>query len=363
MKFLRMTVGLNLLAAAAAMAAPPPATLHPAPKPAALTAFWAECTHRAAAAEKAGTITVQGRDGWLFFGPELRHESVGAFWGPFAAAVSKATNPAYADPLPAILDFKRQLDKAGIQLLFVPVPPKVVVYPDKLGSKTSLAPLPRLDIHDQDFYDLLRLNGVNVVDLAPDLIAHRQDPEGPTYCKTDTHWSGRACVLAAHRLAGILKTQHWFKQGPAHLSQQWKNVEIDGDLRQALDAANQAKLPKETLPLHFVGRAGGADLTPVEPDPSSPVVFLGDSHDLIFHSGGDMLAQGAGLADQLALEMGFPVDLVAVKGSGATPARINLLRHARANPAYLPGKKVVIWCFTAREFTESMGWQKVPVVR
>jgi len=51
-----------------------------------------------------------------------------------------------------------------------------------------------------------------------------------------------------------------------------------------------------------------------------------------------------------------------VRGSGATPARINLLRQARANPDYLK-KKLVIWCFTAREFTESNGWQKVPIVK
>jgi alginate O-acetyltransferase complex protein AlgJ len=56
------------------------------------------------------------------------------------------------------------------------------------------------------------------------------------------------------------------------------------------------------------------------------------------------------------------VDLVAVRGSGATPARVNLLRRARTE-GYLAKKKVVIWCFGAREFTEASGWQKVPVVK
>ena len=74
-----------------------------------------------------------------------------------------------------------------------------------------------------------------------------------------------------------------------------------------------------------------------------------------------MLARGAGLPDQLALELGFPVDLVAVRGSGATPARINLLRRAQKDPNYWAGKKWVVWCFAAREFTESDGWRKVPI--
>ena len=56
---------------------------------------------------------MQGADGWLFLPAELRHVSVGKFWGDDAAKVSKASNPANADPLPAILDFKRQLDAAS----------------------------------------------------------------------------------------------------------------------------------------------------------------------------------------------------------------------------------------------------------
>jgi hypothetical protein len=93
------------------------------------------------------------------------------------------------------------------------------------------------------------------------------------------------------------------------------------------------------------------------------VVLLGDSHTLVFHAGDDMHARGAGLPDQLAVELGTPVDLIGVRGSGATPARVNLLRRARANPDSLPKKKVIVWCFTAREFTESQGWSKVPIVK
>ncbi len=119
----------------------------------------------------------------------------------------------------------------------------------------------------------------------------------------------------------------------------------------------------ETLSLRFVGVKKNGVLQPLEPDRASPVLLLGDSHSLIFHAGGDMPARGAGLPDQLALELGFPVDLVAVRGSGATPARATLLRLARADPEYLAGKKLVVWCFGAREFTESTGWAKVPVVR
>ena len=53
-------------------------------------------------------------------------------------------------------------------------------------------------------------------------------------------------------------------------------------------------------------------------------------------------------------------DLVAVRGSGATPSRINLLRRGDD----LAGKKVVVWCLSVREFTESaQGWRPLPIFR
>jgi alginate O-acetyltransferase complex protein AlgJ len=103
-------------------------------------------------------------------------------------------------------------------------------------------------------------------------------------------------------------------------------------------------------------------LNPVQLDRNSPILLMGDSHTLVFHEGGDMHARGAGLPDQLAREFGTPIDLIGVRGSGATPARTTLMRRVRANPNYLKNKKLIIWCFSAREFTESSGWQKVPIV-
>ena len=98
----------------------------------------------AAEAERAQTITIRGREGWLFFGPELRHIGVGPFWGEDAARVSRARKPENADPLPAILDFKRQLDTIGVELILIPVPPKSIVYADMLASNLSLpSPPPR----------------------------------------------------------------------------------------------------------------------------------------------------------------------------------------------------------------------------
>ena len=315
----------------------------------ALLAEWASL---AQTAEQQETIVVEGREGWLFFGPELRHLGVGQFWGDKASAISRARRPEWADPLPAILDFHQQLLGVGVELLIVPVPPKSIVYPDKVPSTFELGsdPPTRLDAQHQAFYDLLRENGISILDITESFLSNRSRPDGHLYCQQDTHWSGIATTLAAEQIAAIARANPWFEAVPkATFQEEWRTVEIAGDLWTALDDPSR---PKEQLPLRFVG---------TEADPSSPVVLLGDSHTLVFHDGGDMHAEGAGLADQLALELGFAVDLVGVRGSGATAARINLLRRAQATPEYWATKKLVIWCFSAREFTESDGWRNVPI--
>ena len=104
--------------------------------------------------------------------------AAGTFWGEAAAKVSKAAKAEQADPLPAILDFKAQLERAGIELLVVPVPPKVVVYPDKTAAgigENAGEPPPRLDTAHQEFYRLLKEKGVTVLDLTDELMAHRLD--------------------------------------------------------------------------------------------------------------------------------------------------------------------------------------------
>ena len=317
--------------------------------PGVLFAEWGQLAETAA---KQGTIVVEGREGWLFFGPELRHLSVGRFWGEDAAAVSQARRPEWADPLPAILDFHRRLQERGVELILMPVPPKAIVYPDKVPSTVEWPAgiPPRLDVELQALYALLRENGIEVLDLTDIFLSHHDDPDGHMYCQQDTHWSGLATIMAAAQVARMIRSRSWFTNVPkTKFSEQWRTIEIEGDLWEALEEPSR---PKENLRLRFVGS---------EPDPNSPVILLGDSHALAFHAGGNTMAEKAGLPDQLAFELGFPVDLVAVRGSAGTAARVNLLRRAQADSSYWSRKKLVIWCFAAREFTEGDGWRAVPI--
>ena len=150
--------------------------------------FLTDIRIQAEVAEKVGSTAVKGSDGWLFFSPELRHLSVGRFWGDAATKVSRALHPEHAAPLPAILDFKAQLDKVGIELILVPVPAKATIYPEKISDQIAVPS--RVDQNHLEFYDLLRKQGVNVLDLTPFFIQHRFTKAGLLCCEQDPHWSG-----------------------------------------------------------------------------------------------------------------------------------------------------------------------------
>ncbi|HVW03304.1 MAG TPA: hypothetical protein VHB77_23275 [Planctomycetaceae bacterium] len=321
-------------------------------------AFLRDIAKQAEAAEKREQTAIAGRDGWMFFVPELRALSVGPFWGENAAKVSRSSKPENADPLPAILDFHRQLKDAGIDLLVVPVPAKAAIYPEGISNTVKPAPkLPRLDPAERDFYKLLEREGVGVLDLAPRFLNWRENARYPLFCKTDTHWSGVAIALASRAIADRFRDRDWVKTAPRkELVFESREFEIRGDLARMLD---ENKPARETVWLTFVGTKSADEITPIEPSRDSPVLLMGDSHTLVFHDPA-LFARGAGLPDQLSLEFGFPVDLIGVRGSGANSPRIDLLRRGDN----LKGKKLVIWCFSFREFTESTsGWRKIPVIK
>jgi len=344
----------------AAVAAAVAAEAWPTAQDALIEKYRAACADLAAEASKAEKIAIEGEDGWLFIGSDLRHMSAGEFWGEKAKEVSRASRPDWADPLAAIVHFNDQLKALDIELILVPMPPKAAIYADKLPHSRIAVDgdgrVPRVDPQHQTFYKLLGEKGVQVVDLAPLLLAERAKKDGiQPYCKTDTHYSPAACEMIAKLLAEKITKQDWCADAPKSKVKTEKRMQkIAGDLARAM---NKDKPATEELSFRFV-ELEGADIESKD----SPVLLLGDSHTLVFHVGGDLYTKGAGLADQLAAELKMPIDLLGVRGSGATPARISLYRRSAGDPKYLDGKKVVVWCFTAREFTEAVsGWRVLPV--
>ena len=192
----------------------------------------------------------------------------------------------------------------------------------------------------------------------PLLVENRDNERGTVFCKTDTHWSGVGCALAARAIAEKIRAKLPAPAANGGYTSEWKEVSIEGDLGGLLKSL-APKPGRETIRIRAVREQ--STNAPVAPDPNSPVLLLGDSHTLVFH---DFLAEQAGLIDQLALELGYAPDLIGTLGSGATPVRTNLYRRSAKEPEYLNKKKLVVWCFTAREFTEAaQGWSKLPIAK
>jgi len=286
---------------------------------------------------------IEGEDQWFFLKSELEHLAAGAFWGNNAAA---------DDPMAAIVDFNQQLQDRGIKLLFVPVPAKASVYPDKLDAALPPPGSNRLDIYHRQFYDLLEEQGVEVLDLMP-LMLEARSQGIPVYCRTDAHWSPQTIEMVAAEISKTIKVMEWYPEEPkVSLDSQTSSLTFSGDLVPEGGSS-------ETLPVNIIRTPSQSFVSANE---DSPVILMGDSHTLIFHEGGDMLSQGAGLSDQLDYQLQLLIDLIGVRGSGATPSRVSLFRKSRVNPDYLQGKKVLIWCLSVREFTQSSGgWKIVPV--
>ncbi len=341
----------------------------------------------AAEAEQKEQLAVRGTGAWLFFAGELRHLGVGRFWGEAANQVSMAIKPANRDPMPAIVDFNTQLAKLGITLILVPVPPKAAVHvAESLGQPAATQPT-RVDPDHQAFYQLLGEQGVTVLDLTDLYLTH---PQPANYLQTDSHWSSAGVVRAAEAIGARIQAMPALAHATTQPAYDTRTLSlaITGDLLppppeapeapapEALtthDAPNATEAGRETIQVMQVGRwkhragvAGGDDAPQhdfemVSENEQSPVLVLGDSHVLVFHLGGDMHATGGGISDQLTRVLGLPVETMGVRGSGATPARISLIRKARSDPAWLKNKRVVVWVFAAREFTQSTGWSTLTI--
>ena len=278
--------------------------------------FRTACARLAAEAEAAGAAAVVGSDGWRFAAAEIAALGRGA--PPDAADTDP--NAASADRVLAVTDrlsaAAARLRESGIELVVVPVPPKAIVYPDRLAPALDVPiPVRRLDADLQAVYADLRERGVRVVDLTAAFIRDRFHHEGPLYCRGDAHWSGVGCVLAAEiigaavRDAGLIATP---PDQPYGLG--WFTVPVRGNLGPHPPAA---PLVEEIRVRGLIAPEDPA-LAPVAADGDAPVAVVGDTHALVFHGGEPYHARGGGIADQLAFEFRQPVALHADAGSASS---------------------------------------------
>jgi hypothetical protein len=297
----------------------------------------------------AGSKALAGSDGFLFF-----RNSIAYVLGGDLARQGGDRNP-----IPVVVAWKKLLAKHGVDFLFVPIPTKEEIFPEKTGAMSGdevLAPFAGKVVNPFGRKFLLDLadKGVETVDLLPAFLAARQSgarASEPLYQAQDTHWTTRGLELAAKTVAERITRFPWYKDVAAH-SQAYRTKDESftrhGDLHSRLPEAERAKFAPETLVGHQVVNPDG---TLYEDDPDSPIVILGDSFTGVYEL---MDCEHGGVSAHIAKEIGYPVDLVMSYGGGPN-VREKLLRRGEDK---LAAKKLVIWMMTARDlFDYAEGWQ------
>lgn len=298
----------------------------------------------AAAARVRQAPSVRGDDpAWFFPVREVKHLATGRFWEkPWEEVAANQS-----DPVPGIVEFHTMLKERGIRLLVVPVPAKASIYPEALVSGFQAGDVAALS----PFLRRLAEAGVEVLDLEPHFLKARKEfPETFLYCLQDAHFSPTAADWLARLTAEAAPVEGDPGTLGRFLLRSPEVLTFTGD--QIVGSEWEGTVPPESHSVRYVSVDGVVGVTP---DPASPVLLLGDSHTLVFHEGkeGGMHCSGAGVLDHLAVHYGLAPDLVGVRGSGLVQARKQLFYKAAAAPGYWDTKKLVVWLFSAREFTQS----------
>jgi len=276
---------------------------------------------------EAGEKVIAGRDGWLFYRPDVQY-----LIEPAGGA---------EDPVAAIAGFRDQLQRRGINLIVLPVPGKPAIHPEKLTRRAAGGVRsPTLDAIGR-----LRASGIEVVNLFE--LFGRKGGE-PHYLPRDTHWSGRAARLAGETIARRIRELGWVGADDVDYKLRELRVPRKSDIARMIGLVDVEEAICEQ-----VVRADSGEL--YRDDPNSAVLVLGDSFLRMYQTDEP---RAAGFIAHLARELRFPVASIVNDGGASTLVRQELSRR----PELLGGKRVVIWEFVERDLRYGTeGWKPVPL--
>ena len=305
-----------------------------------------------------------GRDGWLFYQPDIAYVTGPPFMDPDVQvrrtrAGSEIDQPRQPDPLGSILHFHVQLKKVfDIQLVLVPTPSKPMIHPDRLSRRAAGASRP---LHNRSYRELvepLEADGVIVFDPSQALIEYTRRTGRPAFLKTDTHWTAEAMQEVARALAARLKLEQLIPTtaSPSRWQTNSTRVTGTGDISAMLRLARaESVFPRESVAIRQVLDRDGQ---PWQPDPTAEILLLGDSFTNVYSLKPMTWGQSAGFAEQLSYELARPIARIARNADGAHATRAQLARDMLNGRHRLTGKTVVIWQFAVRELTHG-DWRRI----
>jgi hypothetical protein len=300
-----------------------------------------------------------GRDGWLFYRPDVEYVTGPGFLDTarLARRVASArewVDRPHPDPREAILDFHRQLEARGVALLVVPSPVKASVHPERLVRGVT----GRLDNPSYAaFVADLERHGVRVFDAWEALGPVHSADGPPLYLATYTHWEPRTMERVAAALARAVRAAADLP-AVAEPGYTWERQRVvqTGDTAVMLDLPEgQVLYPPEEVDVRRVVLPDGS---PWRPDRGADVLVLGDSFSNIYSLASMGWGDAAGLIEHLSLALARPVDRIVQNDEGAFATRARLRQEMAAGTDRLAGKRVVVYQFAARELAFG-DWQLI----
>lgn len=304
----------------------------------------------------AGTEQVlQGRDGWLFFKPDVDHVIGPGFLRESqlarrAAIGDTVTEPPQPDPRVALRDFAEELAGRNVALVVVPTPVKPAVHPEHLARGLRIEQGVVNPSRDR-FLRELREAGILVFDPLPVMLAIKPGTGTPLFLATDTHWRPETVEAMASRLAAFVDEHVELPSLPSPDYRVRETVVSNtGDTAGLLDLPRpDGHYPKERVSVRTIETASGE---PWRPEVSADVLVLGDSFSNVFSSGAMGWGESGGLVEQLSYEMRRPLDRLARNDDGAFASRQMLADELRRGRDRLQGKRLVVYQFTERELSQ-----------
>ena len=240
--------------------------------------------------------TVNGKDGYSFSATELQR--LAQIKEPGSAPLRAAAE--------AIADFRNTLQRKGIILIFVPIPAKAVIFPDKISKDLKIKVRgnkpARLDSTLQAFYTSLRSKDVTVIDPTEALLAARENRKsGSIFPKNAAVWSPRGAETVAKLIASEVKTGKWPKSSgkEAALITEPTTFSYSGPMG--------GGAAPEMLTARNIGRAADGKMRSVTFSTGGhPLTLIGDASLLAWREANNPAGSSdvfASLADQLAYEL------------------------------------------------------------
>lgn len=304
-----------------------------------------------------------GRDGWLFYQPEVGYLTGEGFLHANVLRSRARSGRAgevllQPNPVKAIVDFNNQLRDRGIHLILMPAPVKPMIEPERLSKRYhEPLPIPLQNPSYGEFLEQLRAASVDILDVSPALTQAKLASGLPQFLMTDTHWTPAAMDMAAGMLAEHARGLNLLTGTELPLTRSDQPVSNVGDIAGMLKLPSSSKLyPQQPVTVQPVWNG----TAPFKPDPAAQILVLGDSFSNIYSLEAMGWGASAGFVEQLGYHLRQPVDAILRNDAGAFATRELLAKELAQGRDRLAGKKILVWEFAMRELGVG-NWKMIPL--